>query len=100
MQPCLSELFADMRHGGGGLVAIDGDAHELGAGAGERRDLGDRSFESAVSVLVMDWTTIGAPPPTMTAPGPLPTRTPTEAPARRRPRLDGLGPERNTGSGC
>src|SRR5689334_14245756 len=32
---------------------------------------------SAVSVLVIDWTTTGAPPPTCTAPGPLPTRTPT-----------------------
>ena len=34
---------------------------------------------SAVSVLVIDWTTIGAPPPTMTAPSPWPTRTPTVA---------------------
>ena len=32
---------------------------------------------SVVSVLVIDWTTTGAPPPTWTAPGPLPTRTPT-----------------------
>ncbi len=35
------QLVADMRHGGGGLVAIDRDAHQLGAGAGERRDLRD-----------------------------------------------------------
>jgi hypothetical protein len=28
-----------MRHGGGRLVAIDGEADKLGAGAGERRDL-------------------------------------------------------------
>ena len=34
---------------------------------------------SAVSVLVIDWTTIGAPPPTVTAPSPSPTRTPTVA---------------------
>ena len=34
------ELVADMRHGGGGLVAVHRDAHELGAGAGKRRDLG------------------------------------------------------------
>ena len=33
------EPLADMRHGGSGLGAIDGDAHELGARAGERRDL-------------------------------------------------------------
>ena len=35
------ELFADMRHGGGGLVAIDRDAHQFRAGAGERGDLRD-----------------------------------------------------------
>ena len=34
---------------------------------------------SAVSVLVIDWTTIGAPPPTMTAASPSPTLTPTVA---------------------
>ena len=35
------EPVADVRHGGGGLVAIDGDADELGAGLGQRRDLAD-----------------------------------------------------------
>ena len=40
---------------------------------------------SAVSVLVIDWTTIGAPPPTMTAPSPSPTRTPTVAWRERGP---------------
>ena len=34
------ELVADMRHGGGSLVAVHGDAHELRAGAGKGRDLG------------------------------------------------------------
>ena len=34
------ELVADMRDGGSGLVAVDGDAHELGAGAGKGCDLG------------------------------------------------------------
>ena len=34
---------------------------------------------SAVSVLVIDWTTIGAPPPTVTAASPSPTLTPTAA---------------------
>ena len=57
-----------MRHGRGRLVAVDGDAHELGAGARERRDLRAVASISAVSVLVIDWTTIGAPPPTMTPP--------------------------------
>src|SRR5271165_4366382 len=41
---------------------------------------------SAVSVLVIDWTTTGAPPPTVTAASPAPTRTP--ALARR-----GAGPK-------
>ena len=36
-----AEAVADMRHGGGRLVAIDGDAHDLRAGAGKRRDLRD-----------------------------------------------------------
>ncbi len=39
------EPLADMRDGGGGLVAIDRDAHDLGAGAGERRDLRDRRID-------------------------------------------------------
>jgi hypothetical protein len=39
----LGEPLADMRHGGGGLVAVDGDAHELGAGARQRRHLAHRS---------------------------------------------------------
>jgi hypothetical protein len=33
------EPLADLGYGGGGLVAVDGDAHDLGARAGERRDL-------------------------------------------------------------
>jgi hypothetical protein len=28
-----------MRNGGGGLIAVDGDAHQLRAGLGKRRDL-------------------------------------------------------------
>ena len=35
----LGEAVADMRHRGRGLVAIDGDAHEFGAGARQRRHL-------------------------------------------------------------
>ena len=35
----LRQPLLDMRHGGGGLVAVDGDAHQLGAGAGERGHL-------------------------------------------------------------
>jgi hypothetical protein len=36
--------FADLRNGGGALVAVDGDADDLGAGAMQRRDLGDRGI--------------------------------------------------------
>ena len=36
------EALADLRHGGGRLVPVDGDAHDLGAGAGQGRDLGHR----------------------------------------------------------
>jgi hypothetical protein len=39
------ETVADMRHGCGGFVAIDCDPHELGAGAGKRRDLSRRPFD-------------------------------------------------------
>ncbi len=39
------EPVADMRHGGGRLVAIDGDAHELRAGARQRRDLPRRRLD-------------------------------------------------------
>ena len=50
-----------MRHGGGGLVAVHGDAHELGAGAGQAPRPGPTvDSMSAVSVLVMDCTTMGA----------------------------------------
>ena len=41
----LREPVADMRHGGGGLVAIDGDAHQLRARARQRRDLARRRFD-------------------------------------------------------
>ena len=34
------EALADPRHGGRSLVAVDGDAHDLRAGPGERRHLG------------------------------------------------------------
>ena len=39
------EPVADVRHGGRRLVAIDGDAHELRAGARERRDLARRRLD-------------------------------------------------------
>jgi hypothetical protein len=64
-----SKALADVRHGGRGLVAVDRDADDLRAGARQRRDLPlRRALASAVSVLVIDCTTIGAPPPTVTLP--------------------------------
>ncbi len=41
----LVELLADVRHGGGGLVPVDGDAHELRAGSRQRRHLRDRQVD-------------------------------------------------------
>ena len=35
----LEQPLLDLGHGRGGLVAVDGDAHDLGAGLGEGRDL-------------------------------------------------------------
>ena len=34
-----------MRHGGGGLVPVDRDAHDLGPGAGQGRDLPGGAFD-------------------------------------------------------
>ena len=71
------EPLADMRHRGRRFRRVDGDAHELRAGARELRDLRAVASTSAVSVLVIDCTTIGAPPPI----GMLPTITPTDCDA-------------------
>ena len=40
--PSRSSRSRMSRHGGGALVAVDGDAHDLRAGAMQRRDLRDR----------------------------------------------------------
>ena len=37
----LEQALLDVRHGGGGLVAVDRDAHDLGTGGRQRRDLAD-----------------------------------------------------------
>jgi hypothetical protein len=39
----LAQAVADMRHGGGGFVAVDRDPHQFRAGAGEGRDLRHRA---------------------------------------------------------
>ena len=41
----LAQVVADMRHGGGGLVAIHGDAHQFRAGARQRRNLRDGALD-------------------------------------------------------
>ena len=46
---------------------------------------------SAVSVLVIDWTTIGAPPPIVTALAPRPMRTATLARRGAGPKAGGNG---------
>ena len=52
------EPLADLRDSGRRFVAVDGDADELGARARQGGDLADGCHRlSAVSVLVMDWTT-------------------------------------------
>ena len=41
----LAQAVADMRNGGGRLLAIDGDAHHFRSGARQRRDLRDRAVD-------------------------------------------------------
>ena len=80
MIAALHEPVADMGHGGGGLVAVDREPHHLRACPRQSAAIWRVvASMSAVSVLVIDWTTIGAPPPTVTAASPSPTRTPTVA---------------------
>ena len=62
------EAPADLGDRGGRLGEVDGDADELGAGLGELEALLRVAATSAVSVDVIDWTTTGAPPPTVTFP--------------------------------
>ncbi len=69
--------LADLRDGGSRFVPVDRDPDDLGAGPVQGRDLRHRESMSAVSVLVIDCTTTGPSPPTITPP----TLTPTD---RRR----------------
>ncbi len=41
----LAQAVADMRHGGGGLLAVDRDPHQFGPGARQGRDLGDGAVD-------------------------------------------------------
>ena len=41
----LAQAIADVRNGGGGFLAIDGDAHHFRSGARQRRDLRDRAVD-------------------------------------------------------
>ena len=45
VDPLRAQAVADVRHGGGGLVAIDGDADEFRARARQRRDLPRRRLD-------------------------------------------------------
>ena len=91
--PRWREPVADLRHGGGGLVAIDGDAHHLRAGAGERGDLAGGRLDVGGVGVGHRLHAIGAPPPTVTAPSPSPTRTPTVLWRGRGPKAS--GPSKN-----
>jgi hypothetical protein len=55
-------------NGGGRLLAIDGDAHHSDPARDSAATCAMVPSISAVSVLVIDCTTIGAPPPTATLP--------------------------------
>ena len=63
-----ADAFDDVGNGFGGVIVVDGDADQLGAGASQGGDLLDGGSTSAVSVLVIDWTTTGASEPTRMLP--------------------------------
>ncbi len=70
----LPETVLDVRYGRGRRIAINGNAHQLGARCRQCGDLPRRAFDIGSVGFVMDWTTMGAPPPTVTPP----TRTATD----------------------
>ena len=60
------EAFDDVRQGSSGVVVVDGDPDDFRAGFDQLGNLLDGEAASAVSVLVIDWTTTGASEPTLT----------------------------------
>ncbi len=70
--PGVEHALLDLRHGGRRLGRVDRDADHLRPGLRQLDALRAVAAASAVSVIVMLWTTTGAPPPTWTGP----TRTP------------------------
>ena len=56
----------DLGHRRGRFRHVDGDPHHVGTGLGQLDALRPVAAASAVSVIVIDWTTTGAPPPTWT----------------------------------
>ena len=55
----LSQPLDDVRHRGRGFVGVDGDTYEFGARIASARICSAVPSTSAVSVLVIDCTTIG-----------------------------------------
>ena len=55
--------FADLFHCRRSIVVRHGDPDDLASGLDHFLDLPNRASTSVVSVLVIDWTTTGAPPP-------------------------------------
>ncbi len=87
----LVELLADMRHGGRRLIAVDRDAHELGAGAGQGCDLlGRRGDIGGIGIgHRLDDNRAAAADGHGALAGPDPHAD--RAVARRRPRFGGFG---------
>ena len=79
-----AHLADHLRHGRGGRLVVDRDPDELAAGVGELGDLDRRASASAVSVFVIDWTTIGWRRPTRIA-------ADVDGHRRPAPRPEGIG---------
>ena len=70
---CVEHPALDLGNGFGSFWQVDRDTHHFGPGFASSMHCCAVAAASAVSVMVIDWTTTGAPPPTWTGP----TRTPT-----------------------
>ena len=82
----LQQTVADVRHGGGGLVAVDGDAHEFGARAGQRGHLPRRRLDVGGVSVCHRLHGDGRAAADSDRAAPSPTRTPTLARRRAGPK--------------